>query len=62
VEGGPMERDRICLDAVGACVHLIAREELGGAENQKSSHRGSMSPGRCVMEAGEGGVRFNGGE
>jgi hypothetical protein len=57
-----MEGNRTGFDAVGVRGHPIAGGEPGGTENQKLSHRGSVSPGKCVTEAGEGGGRFNGGE
>ena len=56
-----MEGASTGFDVVGARGHLIARGELGGAEKLKPSRRGSVSAGRCVEEAGEGGEGSNGG-
>lgn len=55
--GGPMEGAKTSFDGVGARDRLTVCGELGGAEKQKPSRRGSVFPGRCVTKVGEDGER-----
>lgn len=61
MEGGPIERARVCLCKVGAHDHPIVHGGLGGAKKREPSHRGSAFPGRCATRLGEGGRGSNGG-
>jgi hypothetical protein len=61
VEGGPIERARVCLGKVGAHDHPIMHGGPGGAKKREPSRRGSAFPERCATRLGEGGGGSNGG-